>query len=119
MATFGGSFTPYRIGLGSDLMRIRMYLSRRNPKCPDWRGVRYTLRSAVKSAHRRNYWGIWQSEADGLPLFARRGITPAIAERRMRHDAELYALGRMSSAQRRRLNGTDWGRRVLADMGSE
>lgn len=66
----------YRVGLGDDILRMRMFWFHR-----DWSGIRYLLKQLPTRARRRSWWGLWQAEH---PHFQRcpRGLTRMHACRR-------------------------------------
>lgn len=72
---FQGDLQPYRVGLGSDLARLRMYF-----RSGDWWGIPITLRTIVRRLREGNpsYRGFWQVEWPGCGTCPR-GYTRAHA----------------------------------------
>jgi len=87
--------SPYRVGLGWELHRLRMHLRLR-----DWRGVRRSLPRLVRRLRFRADWAVWQCEGDPqLSARPRRGLTARVAERRMLA-AEISEVVRLRAAGR-------------------
>lgn len=68
--------TPYRIGLGRDLLKVRIAIRQR-----DAHGLKCALRWMRESCGRRSYWGLWQAEWTGCQR-AVRGLTAKATYRR-------------------------------------